>query len=79
MKIIFGVIGLTLAYWFWESKASGNIRVDLILIYPLLFVGYLILLWRRIRWWALLVTLVLMALNFGFFINSYEWFDKNPG
>jgi len=29
--------GATLAYWVWESRAAGNIRVDLLLIYPLLF------------------------------------------
>ena len=28
---------VTLLYWFWESQAEGNIRVDLLLIYPLLF------------------------------------------
>lgn len=74
-----GVVILTLLYWLWESQVSGNIRIDLLLIYPLLFVAYAGLLWRRCRWWSLAVSLLLMAINFGFFIMSYAWFQKHPG
>jgi len=73
------IAGMTLGYWAWESYASGNIRVDLLLIYPLLFGGYVYLLWRRLRWWSFAISLALMALNFGFFIKSYSWFQKYPG
>lgn len=27
----------TIIYWWWESQAEGNIRVDLLIIYPVLF------------------------------------------
>ena len=74
-----GVIISTLAYWGWESQASGNIRVDLLLIYPLLFCGYIYFLWPRLRWFSILVSLLLMALNFAFFANSYTWFHKKLG
>lgn len=70
---------LTLAYWYWESRAAGNIRVDLLLIYPFLFATYMICLWRRFKWYALLLAGIFMALNFGFFIQSYSWFNKYPG
>ncbi len=74
-----GVVVFTLAYWAWESQASGNIRVDLLLIYPLLFFGYILLLWRRFRWWSIALSMALMALNFGFMLGSYSWFGKHPG
>jgi hypothetical protein len=73
------MIASTLAYWAWEARAEGNIRVDLLLIYPLLFIIYILCLWRRFRWGALGIGLLLMALNVGFFINSYAWFHKHPG
>jgi len=74
-----GVIVSTLAYWGWESRASGNIRIDLLLIYPLLFFGYICFLWPRFRWLSILISLFLMALNLAFFSHSYSWFHKNPG
>ncbi|MCM0080858.1 hypothetical protein L4X63_04560 [Geomonas sp. Red32] len=74
-----GVIAATLAYWAWESQASGNIRVDLLLIYPLLFFGYLRFLWPGFRWLSILISLFLMAVNLVFFANSYTWFHKNLG
>ena len=75
----YSVTGITLGYWAWESCASGNIRVDLLLIYPLLFIGYIYLLWHRIRWWAIAVSALLMIMNYGFFAKSYSWFHKYPG
>jgi len=73
------IIISTIAYWGWESQASGNIRVDLLLIYPLLFCGYIYFLWPRLRWLSILVSLLLMVFNFAFFANSYSWFDKHLG
>lgn len=72
-------IALTALYWFWEARAEGNIRVDLLLIYPLLFTCYAVSLWPKLRFWSLLAAFGLMAINFGFFVMSYSWFDKNPG
>jgi hypothetical protein len=74
-----GIILLTIAYWMWESRASGNIRVDLLLMYPLLFCGYIYFLWPRFRWLSVLFSSLLMALNFGYFVMSYSWFHKHPG
>jgi len=71
--------GLTLAYWLYESQAGGNIRIDLLLFYPALFASYTVLFWWRLKWLAFIPALVLMTLNFGFFVNSYGWFDKYPG
>ncbi len=72
-------LSLTLAYWTWEAQAHGNIRVDLILLYPLMFGSYIMFFWHMLRWRSLLPALALMALNFGFFAMSYSWFDKYPG
>jgi hypothetical protein len=74
-----GVLVLTLGYWAWESQAAGNIRVDLLALYPILFFAYISLLWPRLRWLALVPALLLMAVNIGFFMMSYSWFHKNPG
>ncbi|WP_417536441.1 hypothetical protein [Methylophaga sp.] len=70
---------VTLIYWFWEIRAEGNIRVDLVLIYPLLFVFYIKALWKRFKWYSLLFSSLIMLLNFGFLILSYDLFDKYPG
>jgi hypothetical protein len=70
---------LTLAYWTWEAQAAGNIRADLILLYPFLFGSYLMFFWRMLKWKALIPALALMAANVGFFIMSYSWFGKYPG
>ena len=72
-------IVFTGAYWFWESKASGNIRVDLLVIYPLLFLSYVVLFWHKIRWWSFLLALLISCINFYFFSQSYSWFGKYPG
>ena len=74
-----GVVVFTLGYWAWESRAAGNIRVDLLLPYPILFFAYISLLWTRLRWLALVPALLLMAANVGFLMMSYSWFHKNPG
>jgi len=76
---IFYILAPTLLYWWWESHAQGNIRIDLILIYPFLFVIYLTLLWRGFRYYAILIATVLMLMNFLFFIFSYDVFGKYPG
>lgn len=70
---------LTVLYWVWESRASGNIRVDLLIIYPLLFGCYLIALWSRFRFGSVLIAVALMAINFAYAVASYRIFDKNPG
>jgi hypothetical protein len=74
-----GVLVLTVGYWAWESRAAGNIRVDLLVLYPILFFAYIWLLWPRLRWLGLLAALLLMALNVGFLVMSNAWFHKNPG
>lgn len=76
---LIAVIVLTLVYWGWESRAAGNIRVDLLLIYPFLFFAYIYFLWPRFRWLAVVFSFLLMAINFGFFVMSYSWFHKYPG
>ena len=73
------VLVLTLGYWAWESRTAGNIRVDLLVLYPILFFAYIWLLWPQLKWLALLSALLLMAVNVGFLVMSYEWFHKNPG
>jgi len=69
---------ITLLYWAWESQAGGNIRVDLVLGYPLLFGLYLYFL-QRIGWASLPAALALMLLNYCFFMASYSLFDKPLG
>ncbi|WP_292758034.1 MULTISPECIES: hypothetical protein [unclassified Methylophaga] len=70
---------VTLLYWYWESKTSGNIRIDLFLIYPVLTAIYMIALWSKFRIYAVFISLVLMIINFIFFMISYDLFNKNPG
>lgn len=70
---------LTVLYWIWESQAAGNIRVDLLLIYPVLLSCYLYYLWPKFKYWSVIIAAALMAGNFMFFVSSYQLFDKNPG
>ncbi len=70
---------LTLLYWLWESRVGGNIRVDLLIIYPILFSLYLKYFSTQNRAYALAISVVLMAVNFGFFLLSYQIFDKPVG
>lgn len=71
----------TLIYWGWETQARGDIRVDLILIYPLLFLIYnltlLSSLWPRHRWFSIFYALVfsslIMAANVLVFVLSCEY------
>jgi hypothetical protein len=72
-------LALTALYWLWESRASGNIRVDLGLIYPTLFTAYVVALWPKARFWSIPIAVGLMLLNIGYFVLSYGLFDKNPG
>jgi len=73
------VLALTAGYWVWESQAAGNIRVDLILIYPALFAGYIWVLWDSLKWLSILAASILMAGNYGFFVISYDLFNKSVG
>lgn len=59
--------------------AAGNIRIDLLLIYPALFTIYLVGLWPRRRWRAVPVAIGIMAINVLNAIASYPLFDKYPG
>lgn len=70
---------LTSLYWFWESKAEGNIRIDLLLIFPILTVVYIYALWRKFKFWAILIAIALMAINVLYFQLSYSIFDKSFG
>ena len=78
MQVIVLIV-LTLLYWLWESQAEGNIRVDLLIIYPILLTLYIFLLWRKFRFYSILMALFLMALNILFFVFSYDVFDKYSG
>jgi len=73
------VIISTLLYWFWESQAEGNIRIDLLVIYPVLFLIYLVTLWGRFRYLSIPIGFLLMLINIGFFMISYDLFNKNLG
>jgi len=70
---------LTALYWVWESQAEGNIRIDLLVIYPALLLAYLLILWPRYRWYGVAGSAVLMVVNVVFFMVSYDLFDKYPG
>lgn len=70
---------VTLLYWFWESRAAGNIRVDLLFIYPALFAIYIAALWRRFRFYSVIIAAVIMGINYAFALLSYDLFDKYPG
>lgn len=72
-------VGLTLLYWYWETKASGNIRIDLVLIYPLLFATYTAALWTRFRFISLPIAGLLLLINVLVFVLSYPVADKYPG
>ena len=72
-------LALTALYGVWESRTGGNIRVDLLLIFPALFSSYLVALWPRFRYWSIPIAATLMAINFGYFVISYRLFDKYPG
>ena len=72
-------IVITLLYWYWESIASGNIRVDLLFIYPALFIAYIVALWKKFRIYSVLISMLIMSLNYAFFLISYDLFDKYPG
>ena len=73
------ILIITLLYWVYEAQAPGNIRVDLLLFYPILFVIYLLALWQRFKYYAIVISIGLMILNIIFFINSYKLFHKNVG
>lgn len=69
----------TFFYWYWESKAEGNIRIDLMLIYPILFSVYIKALWNKFSYYAILLSILLMVVNIIYSIFSYQLFDKYPG
>jgi hypothetical protein len=82
----------TLLYWYWESSAEGNIRVDLLVIYPTLFLIYLSVLFVLLArkkfgfisslsaiLFSILGAAALMGINYLFLMISYDLFDKNPG
>lgn len=76
---IFYILVSTLLYWWWESYAEGSIRIDLLLIYPVLSVIYLTQLWREFRYYSILISIILMLINLLFFVFSYDIFGKSPG
>ncbi len=76
---IIAILAPTSLYWAWESVAAGNIRIDLLLIYPVLFTIYLAGLWPRRKWRAVPVAIGIMAINVLYAIASYPLFDKYPG
>lgn len=78
MKLVVAGISTAL-YWFWESRAEGNIRIDLIVIYPVLFSLYMSCFWKRYKFYSILIALSFMAVNTLFLVYSYSLFGKNPG
>ena len=78
-KALFFVLVSTLLYWGWESQAEGNIRIDLLVLYPALFFVYLRAFWVRFKFLSILLSTGLMMLNIVFFMLSYDLFGKNPG
>lgn len=72
-------IVFTLLYWWWESHVGGNIRIDLFIIYPLMFLVYFKAFERSNRTSALLISSFLMACNFVFCLLSYWMFNKSVG
>lgn len=78
-KYLFLSAAATLLYWYWESIASGNIRVDLLIIYPVLYTMYTVTLWNKFRWYSLFISAILMGINIVVMIISYSLFGKNPG
>lgn len=73
------VLFSTLGYWVWESQAEGNIRIDLLLIYSILFAVYIWAFWKRYKLYSIIFSVGLMILNIIFFISSYELFGKKLG
>lgn len=73
------VLFSTLLYWVWESQAEGNIRIDLLLLYPILFAIYIWAFWKRYKLYSIVFSVGLMTLNIIFFMSSYELFGKNLG
>lgn len=73
------IILTTAGYWFWESQAEGNIRIDILVLYPLMSLIYLWALWQWLKFKAIIVCLLLLAINYGFLMISYDLFDKFPG
>lgn len=69
----------TFAYWAWEIIASGNIRIDLILIYPILFIIYIKTLWRTKKVYSIFIAIAFMIINILYSILSYEIFNKYHG
>ena len=78
-KYYFIPVVVTLVYWLWESRAEGNIRVDLVFIYPILLVTYIVSLWRVHKFMSVIISVLIMLLNIGFFMVSYDLFDKYAG
>jgi len=73
------VFANTMLYWLWESKVGGNIRVDLVIIYPLLFLSYVVNFWFRHQSLSLVYGVLLMLMNLLFFSISYDLFQKSIG
>jgi len=70
---------VTILYWVWESQASGNIRIDLLIIYPFIFIIYIVSLWKKFRFYSVLIATLIMLVNYGFLFISYDLFNKYTG
>ncbi|MCP4913601.1 MAG: hypothetical protein GY909_10820 [Oligoflexia bacterium] len=66
-------------YAIWEANAEGNIRIDIIIIYPILFILYAATWWKEYKWKALFISFILSAFQYGFMILSYPLFNKYYG
>ncbi len=70
-SVIF-IISITLLYWYWEAIAEGDIRIDLLVIYPAIFVSYLVSLWKKYGYYSILISTNMMLINIVYFILSYD-------
>ncbi len=76
---LWAVAVVTLLYWYWESRAEGNIRADLLFIFPALLLLYLKAFMIKFGKKGIIFALLLATLNCAFAYYSYQLFGKNIG
>jgi hypothetical protein len=75
----FIALSMSLLYWIWECQVSGNIRVDLLFIYPSLLIIYLGCLWPNFKFKSILMAIFLMLINIAVMILTYKFLNKRLG
>lgn len=66
----------TVAYWVWEFFSKGGVRLDILVIFPYLTLVYALFLWPKMKWWSLLATFLLIAVNVTYFALSLVLLGK---